>query len=266
MFDVPRPGHADYTAQIKYGGAQDIRGGGHFSGRLTAPVCIAGGIARQILESKGVYVYARIKQIGHVKDDYNYGFPELTAMRALSEAFPVYSEQKAEDMKAEIEKARGEGDSVGGVIECAAFGLPAGLGGPMFGGAEGLISKMIFGIPAIKGIEFGSGFDGALLRGSENNDAFYYDGAGDVKTRTNNHGGILGGITSGMPLYFCAAVKPTPSISKKQESISFSRKESAELSVKGRHDPCIVVRAVPCVIAAASLAVYDLVLSETQKK
>jgi chorismate synthase len=261
LMDVPRPGHADYTAQIKYGGAQDVRGGGHFSGRLTAPLCIAGGIARQILEAQGIKVYARIKQIGAVKDIPFFAFPDEKKMEALDGArYPVYGgDSVADKMMAEIETARNDLDSVGGIIECAVFGLPAGLGEPMFDGAGGVISKVVFGIPAVKGIEFGSGFSGSAMRGSENNDPFYYDDNGNVKTSSNNHGGILGGITSGMPLYFSVAIKPTPSIAKTQQSISFSTKENTELNVKGRHDPCIVARAVPCVISAAALAVYDMV-------
>ncbi len=260
LMDVPRPGHADYVAQIKYGGAQDVRGGGHFSGRLTAPLCIAGGIARQILETKGIKIYARIKQIGTVRDVPFSEFPSEAKMSGLDgKRYPVYGgDVVAEQMMSEIENARNELDSVGGIIECGVFGLPSGLGGPMFDGAEGVISKIVFGIPAIKGIEFGSGFSGSEMRGSENNDPFYYDEEGNVKTTTNNHGGILGGITSGMPLYFSVAVKPTPSIGKTQQSISLSKKENTELNVKGRHDPCIVARAVPCIISAAALGIYDL--------
>lgn len=260
MLDVPRPGHADYTAQAKYGGAQDIRGGGHFSGRLTAPLCIAGGIARQILETKGIYIYARVKSIGKIEDPAPTPFPDEASMRALHGRLPVYSEDAREAMTNAIEQARAEGDSVGGVIECAVFGLPAGLGEPMFDGVESTVAKIVFGIPAVKGVEFGSGFASAAMYGSENNDAFYYDETGGVKTKTNHHGGALGGITSGMPLVFRAALKPTPSISKTQQSISLNKKENTELSVKGRHDPCIVPRAVPCVISAAALAVYDMIL------
>ncbi len=262
LMDIPRPGHADYTAQIKYGGNQDVRGGGHFSGRITAPLCIAGGIAKQILEQKGIEIYASIVSIGKQTDKRATDYPELAAMRKINAEFPVYDEANAELMKNEIRAARDSLDSVGGVIECAVFGLPVGLGNPMFNGAEGEISKIVFGIPAVKGIEFGSGFEGSTLYGSQNNDGFYYGENGEVKTYTNNHGGILGGITSGMPLYFRVAIKPTPSIAKPQKSISFSQKENTELAIKGRHDPCIVPRAVPCVISAAALALYDMILSE----
>ena len=262
LMDIPRPGHADYTAQIKYGGAQDVRGGGHFSGRITAPLCVAGGIAKQILEQKGIEIYASIVSIGKAEETRPTEFPDLETMRKINPEFPVYDGQNAELFKNEIRNAMADCDSVGAVIECAVFGLPVGLGDPMFEGAEGNISRIVFGIPAVKGIEFGSGFYGSKLRGSENNDGYYYDENGDVKTYTNNHGGILGGITSGMPLYFRTAMKPTPSIAKPQNSISFSRHENSELVIKGRHDPCIVVRAVPCIISAAALAVYDMIMSD----
>ncbi|MCL1866410.1 MAG: chorismate synthase [Oscillospiraceae bacterium] len=231
--DVPRPGHADYTAGVKYGGNQDVSGGGHFSGRLTAPLCVAGGICVQLLKSRGIEVSARIISIGTVTDS------------------ALFDE--------EILKAKSEGDSVGGVIECVVTGLPAGLGEPMFGGVENRISAAVFGIPAVKGIEFGSGFAGAATRGTVNNDSFYMDGD-KVKTRTNHCGGILGGITNGMPVVFRVAVKPTPSISREQESVSLSRGENAAISVKGRHDPCIVPRAVVCVESAAAVVFCDMLL------
>ncbi len=231
--DVPRPGHADYTAHVKYGGHEDVSGGGHFSGRLTAPLCIAGGILLQLLEQDGIVVRAEIKEIGG----------------------------SAEDPFGRIEEARRRGDSVGGVIECVVDGLPAGIGGPMFDGIENKVAQAVFSIPAVKGIEFGRGFDAARVTGSENNDEYYYDG-GQVRTRTNNHGGILGGISSGMPVVFRVAIKPTPSISIEQNSISYSRREDAKLAVRGRHDPCIVPRAVPCVEAAAAIAIYDLIKGE----
>lgn len=230
--DIPRPGHADFAARIKYGGAEDVSGGGHFSGRLTAPLCIAGGIALQILKEKGITLKAEIKEIGGKKD----GFLET------------------------VEEARLDADSVGGVIECVIEGVPAGYGNPMFGGVENKIASCVFGIPAVKGVEFGAGFEAARMRGSENNDEFYYEEDGRVRTRTNNHGGILGGITTGMPIVFRAAFKPTPSIGKPQKSISFSEKKDAVLEIKGRHDPCVVMRAVPCVEAAAAITVLDIIL------
>lgn len=230
--DIPRPGHADFAARVKYGGAEDVSGGGHFSGRLTAPLCIAGGIALQILKEKGITVKAEIKEIGGKKD----GFLET------------------------VEEARLDADSVGGVIECVIEGVPAGYGNPMFGGVENKIASCVFGIPAVKGVEFGAGFEAARMRGSENNDEFYYEEDGRVRTRTNNHGGILGGITTGMPIVFRAAFKPTPSIGKPQKSISFSEKKDAVLEIKGRHDPCVVMRAVPCIEAAAAITVLDIIL------
>lgn len=229
--DIPRPGHADFTAHVKYGGFEDVSGGGHFSGRLTAPLCIAGGIVKQILAESGITVDAVIKEIGG----------------------------NSEDPYRAIEEARGRGDSVGGIIECTVKGLPAGIGNPMFDGVENNIAKAVFAIPAVKGIEFGRGFDAGRICGSENNDEFYYEGE-QVRTRTNNHGGILGGITSGMPVVFRVAIKPTPSISIQQNSISYSRGEDDILRVRGRHDPCIVPRAVPCVEAACAIALYDLIL------
>lgn len=233
MEDIPRPGHADYAARMRYGGNEDCRGGGHFSGRLTAPLCVAGGIFLQALEAEGITVRARILEIGG----------------------------NTEDPRGEIEKAMAEKDSVGGIIECVVNGMPPGIGDPIYDGLENRISLAVFGIPAVKGIEFGRGFEAARLRGSENNDAFYFDG-GTVKTRTNNHGGILGGISSGMPIVFRVAVKPTPSIGKEQDSIRYDTGENVKMTVQGRHDPCIVPRAVPCVEAAAAMAIYDLMAGE----
>ena len=259
--DIPRPGHADYTAHIKYGGFQDISGGGHFSGRLTAAMCIAGGICIQLLEKRGITIGAYIESIGESAakpiDIVSIDEKELRSLHGMD--FPVLNADDAAVMINKIEKAKNDGDSLGGVISCVAIGLPAGLGDPIFGGMENRISSLIFGIPAVKGIEFGAGFHSACMRGSENNDSFYMDD-GTVKTRTNNHGGILGGITSGMPLLFRVAIKPTPSIGKEQESVSLSRRESAKLEVRGRHDPCIVPRAVPCVEAATAIAIYDAML------
>lgn len=232
--DIPRPSHADYAAHVKFCGYQDVAGGGHFSGRLTAPLCAAGGICLQILRGIGIDVEASIIQLGKVHGD-------------------------AEVMRTEVLNAKEAGDSVGGVIQCTATGLPPGLGDPIFDGIENRISAIAFGIPGVKGIEFGSGFAGARLKGSENNDSFYMDGE-NIRTRTNNSGGILGGITNGMPIVFRVAIKPTPSIGIQQDSISLSRSENAVLQVKGRHDPCIAFRAVPCVEAAAAIALYDAYL------
>ena len=255
---TPRPGHADYTAAVKYFGCQDYAGGGHFSGRLTAPLCIAGGICLQLLAKEGIRVISRIAAIGGIEDR-----GELNASTA-EKAFPVVDDGRGERMRAAIAQAKAEGDSLGGVVECAVLGLPAGLGDPMFDGLENRIASAVFGIPAVKGLEFGAGFAAAALRGSENNDAFAVkDGA--VVTETNRCGGILGGISTGMPLRFRAAFKPTPSIAKPQKSVDLRTMEEAELTVAGRHDPCIVPRAVPVVEAAAALAVYDALLERRKE-
>ncbi len=259
--DSPRPGHADYTAQIKYGGFQDAAGGGHFSGRLTAPLCIAGGLCKQWLEELGIQIRAHISCIGGELDS---PFdPMQPQVAQISEAFPVLSTAVGEQMKHVISEARANGDSVGGRIECAITGLPAGLGEPMFGGVESRLASILYGIPAVKAVCFGAGYEVANLKGSQCNDAFEIQN-GTVVTTTNQCGGILGGITNGMPVLFEVSIKPTPSISKPQKSISLSGMESVSLEVKGRHDPCIVPRAVPVVEAAAAIAVFDLILGNTQ--
>ncbi|MBR7142429.1 MAG: chorismate synthase [Clostridia bacterium] len=268
LADKPRPGHADYTAFVKYGSAHDIRGGGHFSGRLTAPLCIAGGICLQLLEEEGITVGAHVLSVHGVGEE-RFDPVHLNAetLRQLAQnEFPTLNGEKGEAMCEEIAKAKGELDSVGGVIECAAVGLPAGLGEPVFDGMENRISRAVFAIPAIKGIEFGAGFAVSEMTGSQNNDPFFYDEMGKVCTRTNHHGGILGGITSGMPLVFRCAVKPTPSIFRTQQTVSLSQKTDCELTVQGRHDPCIAVRAVPCVISAAAIALYDALLESKKGK
>lgn len=255
----PRPGHADYTAYIKYGGHADMRGGGHFSGRLTAPLCAAGGIALQILADREIYIGAHLLKVGTVSDESFPLFPgkELFGRIAQSD-IPVINEKAAQDIKNVIEEARSEGDSLGAVIECAVTGLPAGLGEPMFDGVENRIARVLFGIPGVKGVDFGSGFDAAQKRGSENNDSFICED-GKIISPSNNCGGILGGITTGMPLVFRAAVKPTPSISKTQQTVDVTDMSSRLISVGGRHDACIGIRAVPAVEAAAALAVLDMI-------
>ena len=257
--DVPRPGHADYTAWVKYGESRDSRGGGHFSGRLTAPLCVAGGICLQLLAREGITIISRVAAIGGVRDE-----GELTASTA-EKAFPTVSDSAGEAMRSAIAAARAEGDSLGGVIECAVLGLPAGLGDPMFDGMENRIAAAVFGVPAVKGIEFGAGFAAAGLRGSENNDAFSVEN-GRIITESNRCGGILGGITDGMPLTFRAAVKPTPSIARPQQSVDLNTGEIVPLTVTGRHDPCIVPRAVPCLEAAAAIAVYDALLARRKEQ
>ena len=258
--DKPRPGHADYTAYVKWKGQADMRGGGHFSGRLTAPLCVAGGIAKQILARRGVYVGAHLWSVGTERDT---PFP-LRPTRELFESvaakpFPVLDDQAGERMQALILEARQNLDSVGGVIECAATGMPAGLGDPMFGGVENQLAAALFGIPAVKGVEFGDGFASAQAHGSENNDPFAEED-GHVVTETNHAGGILGGITNGMPIVLRTAVKPTASISRPQRTVSLSAGENTDLVIHGRHDPCIAHRAVPVVEAVTAAVLLDLLL------
>lgn len=259
--NLPRPSHSDFAAFVKHGGFNDIRGGGNFSGRLTAPLCFAGAVAAQLLEKKNIFVGAHIKSIAGVEDlslD-----PVRVSREQLAEIsrkdFAVIDDGAGEKMREKIEAARLDSDSVGGVIECAAVGVEAGLGEPMFGGLENEISRAVFAVPAVKGVEFGNGFDCALLRGSENNDAFKTEN-GRVVTETNNHGGILGGISSGMPLIFRVAVKPTASVGKPQQTVNLKTGETQTLVVGGRHDPCIVPRAVPCIEAAAAVALVNFIL------
>ena len=248
--ETPRPGHADYTASVRYHGFQDPAGGGHFSGRMTAPLCIAGGICIQALNRLGVTILSRIAMIGGIEDR-----GELLCPTA-GNAFPTVDPDRGSEMQNAIAEARAAGDSLGGIVECKVLGLPAGLGDPMFDGMENRIAALVFGIPAVKGLEFGAGFGAASLRGSENNDPFAVED-GKIVTRTNHAGGILGGITTGMPLTFRAAFKPTPSIALEQQSVNLNTLENTRVTVGGRHDPCIVPRAVPGVEAAAAIAVYD---------
>ena len=255
---LPRPGHADYTAHLKYSGFQDYYGGGHFSGRLTAPLCMAGGILKQMLAQKGIECDARILRIGSIVDH------SVFVNSVAEKDFPVVSDEISESMKSLIADARAEGDSVGGVIECVIRNLPGGLGEPMFDGVENRIAQLAFAVPAVKGIEFGSGFKAAETRGSENNDAFTVS-EGRILTETNHSGGILGGITNGMPVVFRVAVKPPPSISRKQKSVNLKTMQEEILQITGRHDPCIVPRAVPAVEAVGAIAVSDLVLGGANK-
>ena len=259
---IPRPSHADFAARMKYGEQVDLRGGGHFSGRLTAPLCIVGGICLQYLRSKGITVSAHLYSIGGVKDTpfdlASVSNTELDLLASRSD-FPVLDLAAGEKMKNVIAAVRDEGDSVGGIVECAVLGLPAGLGEHMFDGVENRISSIVFGIPAVKGIEFGNGFECASLTGSVNNDPFVTDGQ-KIYTSTNNCGGILGGMTNGMPLVFRAAMKPTPSIFKEQNSVDMVSMSPVKLNIKGRHDPCVVLRAIPVFEAAAAIAVCDMLL------
>lgn len=259
--DIPRPGHADYTAELRYGGHQDVRGGGHFSGRLTAPLCFAGAICLQMLEERGVHIGAHLYSIAGVSDA---PFcPERICPEILhsicSKPFAVIDDTAGEVMQQKIAQAKAERDSVGGIIECAAIGFPAGLGSPMFDGLENRLAAALFGIPAVKGLEFGEGFGVVALRGSQNNDAFAIE-EGRIVTKTNHAGGILGGISTGMPLLFRLAFKPTPSIALAQQSISLSRRQAETLEITGRHDPCILPRAIPVVEAVTAIVLLDLLL------
>ncbi len=256
--DVPRPGHADYTARVKYGGSLNMAGGGPFSARMTAPLCIAGGIALQILQSKGIETGAHLYSVGRIQDDC---LDPMTPCAPEDAQFPVLSHEAGEKMKDLILSARKEGDSVGGIVEVYAKNCPAGLGGPMYDGVESVLAPIFFGIPAVKGIEFGAGFSSTHMRGSQNNDAFQME-QGKVVTRSNNHGGILGGITSGMPIIARIAFKPTPSIVKEQDSVSLGKKENETLSIRGRHDPCVAVRAVPVCQAALAIGLLDMIMEE----
>lgn len=238
QLEIPRPGHADYTAHVKYGDKLNMSGGGPFSGRMTAPMCIAGGIALQLLKQKGIVVESHIHSIGTV--------------------------QGGEAMMAEILDAKNGHDSVGGIIECCVSNLPAGLGGPMFDGVESRLAPLLFGIPAVKGVEFGAGFKAASMRGSQHNDEFFIHGDA-VRTRTNNHGGILGGITSGMPLVLRVAFKPTPSIGLPQQSVNVVTFENTLLKTEGRHDPCVVPRALPVVEAMVAVGLLDIILEESKE-
>ncbi len=258
---VPRPGHADYTARLRYGDSLNMAGGGPFSARMTAPLCIAGGIAMQILERQGITIGGHIYSVADARDE-----PfDPTAVNAdllndlKTKDMAVISRSAKLEMQKRIWLAMEDRDSVGGVVEVCGLNIPAGIGGAMYDGLESTLAPLFFGIPAVKGVEFGAGFAATLLRGSQNNDAFYYEGD-TVKTRTNNHGGILGGITTGMPLIARLAFKPTPSIAKEQASVDLYRKENTTLRVKGRHDPCVVMRAVPIAEAAMALGLLDCIM------
>lgn len=255
LTETPRPSHADFTARGKYGESADLSGGGHFSGRLTAPLCIAGGLCLQYLQTLGIQVGAHILRIGSTED---------AAFNALAPSFPpengyTQSPDAWSAMQEEILAAKQDGDSIGGVIECAVTGLPRSLGEPIFGGMENRLSQILFGIPAVKGVEFGSGFACATMRGSQHNDPFCLDENGNIRTKTNHAGGILGGITNAMPLIFRAAIKPTPSIAQAQQTVRFDGAPTT-LQIQGRHDPCIVPRALPCIEAAAAIAILDAIL------
>ena len=254
--DLPRPGHADFTAWAKYGNARDHRGGGPFSARVTAPLVAAGSIARQMLGS--VRIAAHAVEIAGIEISHELTFEQI--LKAESHPTRCGDPKAAELMEHAITRARAEGDSVGGIVECRAEGLPAGWGAPGADGLESELARALFAIPAVKGVEFGAGFRAARLRGSVNNDAFEVDSAGKVTTRTNNAGGILGGISTGMPLVMRVAFKPTASIPKKQDTVNLATMKPATVEIKGRHDPCVVPRAVPIVEAAVACVLADQML------
>lgn len=268
MVGLCRPGHGDFTGAVKYGGWNETVGGGHFSGRLTAPLTAAGGICKQILDHQGIRVFSHILSINDVRDvpfdPVSVGNQEADLLEGKQ--FAVLEESSEEPMRRRIREAAVNRNSVGGVVECAAIHLPVGLGDPMFDGMENRISSILFAIPGIKGVEFGNGFACAQLEGSENNDGFYRDDQGNVRTVTNRHGGILGGITSGMPLVFRVVMKPTPTIGIPQNTVNLSNGTECIIKGKGRHDPCIVVRGTVCVEAAASIAILDALLEHKEEE
>jgi chorismate synthase len=258
---LPRPSHADYTGRIRYQGANDPRGGGHFSGRLTAPLCAVGAVCRQILSRRGITIAARIAQIGEVCDEpVDLARPDLEKLHSLEHRqFPVLGHSQGREMIAVMEAARAEGDSVGGIVQAFVLGVPPGLGDPIFGGVESRLASLLYGIPAVKGVSFGAGFDVCTLKGSENNDSFYLE-EGQVRTCTNNDGGLNGGITNGMPVVVNVGIKPTPSIALPQQSVDLETLSEETLVITGRHDPCIVPRALVAVEAGLAAAFLDLYL------
>ncbi len=264
--NTPRPSHADYPAMVKSRGKVDLRGGGHFSARLTAVICALGGILKQELEAHGIFIGAHISSIGTVNDarfD-----PVAVSCRdfeaVLQNELPVIDSSCGERMAEAIDAARMKLDSIGGVIECAAIGLPVGIGEHIFESMEARISSAVFAVPAVKGIEFGAGFGSSSLLGSQNNDPYFYDENGTVRTKSNNCGGILGGMTNGMPIIFRCAMKPTPSIGLEQDSVDLEKKCNTKLVINGRHDPCIVIRALPVIEAVTAIAIFDALLDESE--
>lgn len=259
--NILRPGHADFTGKIKYYGANDYRGGGHFSGRITAPLVFAGAIAKQILRQKNIIIGSHLKSIGEITDS-SFNQVQIDSnllMELRNRRIPTIDNGRAIEMENLILDIKKEQDSIGGTIEIGIINLLPGLGSPFFDSIESKLSQMIFSIPGVKGIEFGKGFDISKMKGSEANDEFYIED-NEIKTYTNNNGGILGGITNGMPLIFRVAFKPTPSIAKTQRTIDIERKENIEVQIEGRHDPCIAIRAVPVVEAATAIVLLDLLM------
>lgn len=258
--DFMRPGHADFTGYERYSGFNDYRGGGHFSGRITAPLVFAGAICKQILEEKGIFIGAHISSIKEIQDE-NFNSTNISKEDLLelrNKELPLINTSLEEKMKHTIMQAKYDGDSVGGTIECAVVGIKPGVGNPFFDSVESTLAHLMFSVPAVKGIEFGKGFDMTKLFGSEANDEYYYDGD-LVKTKTNNNGGILGGISNGMPIVFKVAIKPTASILKEQNTIDIKNKKDVKFRIEGRHDPCIVQRAVPVIEAVTAIGILDLI-------
>ncbi|QZY53641.1 chorismate synthase [Crassaminicella profunda] len=258
-----RPGHADYTGYVKYFGANDYRGGGHFSGRITAPLVFAGSVAKQILGKKDIFIGSHIKSIGSIVEE---GFDSVNIKGELlkkltHKEFPVIDDEKGSIMKEAILKAKSKEDSIGGIIETAIINFPVGVGSPFFDSIESKVSHMLFSIPGVKGVEFGEGFSITSMKGSYANDEYFIE-EDKIKTFTNHNGGILGGISNGMPIIFKAALKPTPSIGKMQRSVHIEKRENINMKIEGRHDPCIVPRAVPVVEAAAAIALLDLLMEK----
>ena len=260
--DVMRPGHADYTGAVRYKGFNDYRGGGHFSGRITAPLVFAGAICKQILEVKGIIVSAHINSIGKIKDcSLLEGDISDELLNSFKEKeLPLINTKLEDEMRQEILSARSSGESIGGTIECAILGVSPGIGDPFFDSVESTLAHLMFSVPAVKGIEFGKGFDISKMRGSEANDEYYLEN-GNIKTKTNNNGGILGGITNGMPIIFNVAIKPTASIFKEQNTVNIVTMEETTLCIEGRHDPCIVQRALPVIEAVAAIGITELMNS-----
>lgn len=263
--EVARPGHTDFVANERYNGFQDVRGGGHFSARITAGLVFAGALAKQQLEQEGILICSHIARVGSIEDK---DFPlhlNSEQIRTLQNSkFPLLDTKIQALMEAEILSAKEQGDSVGGQIGCMVLGLPAGLGDPFFDSVESVISHLVFSIPAVKAIEFGTGVKSAQMLGSTHNPSLRIEN-GDVVETTNHNGGILGGITNGMPLVFKATFKPTPSIAKEQQTVNFQTKEEVNLKIKGRHDPCVALRAAPVVEAAAAIAVLDIYMGRQNR-
>ena len=261
ILDTPRPSHADYVAYVKWNGKEDMRGGGKFSGRMTVAICILGGIAKQLLREYGIDIEAYISSIGNIAaPSYKDKIPDQGAFASLEEGFRVFG--KKEEMLELIEKTAQDENSIGGVIECIAYNVKPGLADTLFDSLEGKISSCVFAVPAVKGIEFGAGFDIAKMTGDKANDEFFYDENKNVKTYTNNNGGINGGISNGMPITMAVAIKPTPSIAKEQRTINVKTKENVTIQIKGRHDACIVPRAVAPIESAMAIAILDSIISE----